>query len=125
MKPSSVKNAYHAIQNTQQSTAFSGVLPAVVRSSRSQNLLRYLLGALIGILLSTILFSAKYPQTVASVEKAHAVILSYRNMIKRDNILLDKFFGGEWDRSCGYYMTPEYLLADGTWLSRINKECEK
>jgi hypothetical protein len=47
----------------------------------------------------------------------------YKTMIKRDDILLNTFMDGSWNRDCKYRVVPGIMLADGSIRSSIIQEC--
>ena len=97
-------------------------------SAKYQNIARYTIGATAGIMISFTLQSHLLPQVAdytiaARAEVQSAVVMSYRKMIERDNVLLDHFMWGTWDRGCKYDLVPGELLADGSIRSSLIQIC--
>lgn len=80
---------------------------------------RYLAGAVAGFLVA-LLFSRELPDPPTPVD-ASRTIYAYKRMVERDDRILNVFMDNQWDRSMCYQRTPEYQLADGTWVWHLNK----
>jgi hypothetical protein len=96
------------------STPGKNVFVAVAKQSPSGNSLRYLLGILMGLLLASLLTAP--PATVPSAEPQFAVIMKYRQMIERDDLIIDHMLGGTWDRSRSIQCE---FVKDVPWTGRV------
>lgn len=50
-------------------------------------------------------------------------IIKLETMVKRDDVLLDQFMHGTWDRDCRYELVADELLADGSVRSGLIQHC--
>jgi hypothetical protein len=90
------------------------VFVAVAKQSPSGNSLRYLLGILMGLLLAFLLIAP--PTIVPTAELQFAVIMKYRQMIERDDLIIDHMLGGTWDRSKPIQCE---FVKDVPWTDRV------
>ena len=102
---------------------------AVIASGNSSRLssgARYLAGLTIGVLLMLLVMSQEAKnEPVSNDQLLFHTLESYRQMIARDDALLDLFMDGSWDRACGYRIVPGIMLADGSIRSSIVQECKE
>jgi hypothetical protein len=83
--------------------------------------LRYALGSIIGALLYGL--TTAPPTTVTSADH-HAVIMKYKEMVQRDDRLLNVLLDSSWKRDCKYRVVPWHQLADGSIRQSILQECD-
>jgi hypothetical protein len=94
------------------------------KESKWSNFGRYSAGMLIGSLATSIYLLQPLPAPVDKHRASFAIIATYKDMLSRDDKLLNVLLDVSWRRDCGYRVVPWTILAVGTIRQSIIQECD-